>query len=214
VGDVQSRDREFEDALLGLDRVAARELLHACAREQGALGAAEALVVPALQRIGQGWEEGRLALAQVYMAGRICEELFAPLLPETPPDGTGRCPKVALAVVEDRHMLGRRMVLAALRAAGFAVADWGSADLPELLRRVETERPDILLLSALMLPSALRVRELRARLDARGLKVRLVVGGAPFNFDPDLWREVGADAMGRSATDAIRIVRELTEPTP
>jgi hypothetical protein len=33
-----------------------------------------------------------------------------------------------------------------------------------------------------------------------------VVGGAPFRFDDQLWREVGADAMGLSASDALKIL--------
>ena len=30
-----------------------------------------------------------------------------------------------------------------------------------------------------------------------------------FIFDAELWREVGADAMGRSAADAVTIVERL-----
>ena len=32
------------------------------------------LVVPALEKIGLSWEQGRVSLSQVYMAGRICEK--------------------------------------------------------------------------------------------------------------------------------------------
>ena len=62
-----------------------------------------------------------------------------------------------------------------------------------------------------LLPAALKVKAVRAALDARGSRVRIAVGGAPFLFDPELWREVGADAMGRSAADAVAIVRRWTE---
>jgi methanogenic corrinoid protein MtbC1 len=37
-----------------------------------------------------------------------------------------------------------------------------------------------------------------------------VVGGAPFLLDDELWKEVGADAMGRSASEAIEIVEAMT----
>jgi methanogenic corrinoid protein MtbC1 len=57
-----------------------------------------------------------------------------------------------------------------------------------------------------MLPSALKVREVSARLKAAAIPVRIAVGGAPFLFDDQLWREVGADAMGRSAAEAVTIV--------
>jgi methanogenic corrinoid protein MtbC1 len=35
------------------------------------------------------------------------------------------------------------------------------------------------------------------------------VGGAPFLFDDQLWQEVGADAMGSSAVEAVAIVERL-----
>ena len=48
-------------------------------------------------------------------------------------------------------------------------------------------------------------------LKKRGWNGKIAVGGAPFLFDPDLWREVGADAMGKNASDAISIVRKWME---
>ena len=57
-----------------------------------------------------------------------------------------------------------------------------------------------------MLPSALQVREVRAGLWAAGANVRLIVGGAPFRLDAHLWQEVGADAMGRNAAEAVALV--------
>jgi methanogenic corrinoid protein MtbC1 len=41
--------------------------------------------------------------------------------------------------------------------------------------------------------------------------VRIAVGGAPFLLDPELWCEVGADAGGRSAADAVTILRGWLE---
>jgi len=34
----------------------------------------------------------------------------------------------------------------------------------------------------------------------------VIVGGAPFRFDPQLWKEIGADAMAYSAADAIAVI--------
>ena len=38
--------------------------------------AVEQLVIPALEQIGTCWYEGSVALSQVYMSGRFCEELI------------------------------------------------------------------------------------------------------------------------------------------
>jgi methanogenic corrinoid protein MtbC1 len=80
----------------------------------------------------------------------------------------------------------------------------------EAVRRAGEDHLRILLISTLMLPSALHVRDLVARLKSASPDVKVVVGGAPFLFDPELWREVRADAMGRSASDASAIIEKLT----
>jgi methanogenic corrinoid protein MtbC1 len=72
----------------------------------------------------------------------------------------------------------------------------------------------ILLISTLMLASALRVKEVRAMLDAVSTDVKLIVGGAPFRLAANLWREVGADAMGNNASDTIAIVSALIRTAP
>ena len=59
-----------------------------------------------------------------------------------------------------------------------------------------------------MLRSAFRVEALRKELETFTRRPRIVVGGAPYLFDASLWKEVGADAMGRSAADAIELVGE------
>jgi len=113
-----------------------------------------------------------------------------------------------MAVLEDHHVLGKRIVLAALHASGFSVEDFGSAGVEELAERTVSEAVEVLLISTLMLPSALHVPVLRERIEARGSHPVIVVGGAPFRLDPRLWTEVGADAMGSNGADAIAIVRD------
>ncbi|MFW5855403.1 MAG: cobalamin-binding protein, partial [Thermodesulfobacteriota bacterium] len=68
---------------------------------------------------------------------------------------------------------------------------------------------ELLLISALMLPSALRVEKVKDLLDRFGSRTQIVVGGAPFRIDPQLGREVGADAVGNSAADAVAIIERF-----
>ena len=69
----------------------------------------EDIVVSALQSIGTDWEQGKLSLSQVYMSGRLCEELIDRILPSGAPEQTDQ-PRMAIAVLEDHHVLGKRMV--------------------------------------------------------------------------------------------------------
>jgi methanogenic corrinoid protein MtbC1 len=174
----------------------------------------EEVVVPALDLIGKEWESGSLALSQVYMAGRVCEQLVDEILPPADPQRKNQ-PRLAIAVLEDYHALGKRLVSAVLRASGYELTDYGyGVKVDDLVRRVVEDKIAIVLVSCLMLASALRVKDVREGLRNAGSQARLVVGGAPFRFDPQLWREVGADACGATASEVIGIVRDLEEALP
>jgi len=200
------RTRAFERALLAMDRVGARETLLAAADGTHRLAVAESVVAPALERIGDDWEQGTVSLAQLYMAGRIAEQVVSELLPPGR-SGDGERPQVAIVVLEDHHALGKRLVLSALRASGHAVADYGhGVTVERLVQRCRDDEPRVLLVSTLMLPSALRVRAVVDQLALFGAPPFVIVGGAPFRLDPELWGEVGADAAGGNSADAIELV--------
>jgi len=203
---------EFERALLSLDRVAARNILTSDGFETP-IQRVEKLVVPALERIGTDWEQGTVALSQVYMSGRICEELVDAILPPGDP-GRKNQPKTAIAALQDYHLLGKRIVYSVLRASGFDLLDYGRVEVNDLVRRARDDRIEVLLISVLMLPSALRVKDVRAKLQASGSDVKIAVGGAPFRLDDQLWQEVGADAMGRDASEAIEIMSQFAGGIP
>ncbi len=196
---------EFEQALLMLDRLATKRISAEASRCLSPLEFVEKVVVPALERVGEGWENGTVALSQVYMSGRICEEVVDTLLPSSAPERKDQ-PKMAVAVFEDHHLLGKRIVYTMLRASGFELMDYGHMKIEGLIQRVKDDGIQMLLLSTLMLPSALRIKDVRDRLNG---DVKIVVGGAPFRFDNQLWQEVGADAMGKSASDAVKIINQI-----
>lgn len=198
----------FEQALLSLDRLSVEEMAERAAGESGALRFLEAVLVPVLERVGRGWEEGRLALSQIYMGGRLCEEVVDGILPPAHPKRKSQ-PKMAISVLDDYHMLGKRIVYSVLRAGGFELSDYGRMGVDDLVSRAAEEKVRILLVSTLMLPSALRIRSLRDRLDQAGADVRIVVGGAPFLFDENLWKEVGADTMCRNASEGLKAVEQI-----
>lgn len=205
---------ELKSALLSVNRLSVKQIITRPVEGSTPLMMVEKVVVPALAQIGQGWEDGQLALSQVYMAGRLCEEAVDLIMPAVHATRI-RQPKIAIAALEDYHLLGKRIVYSSLRASGIELLNFDRLDIDQLIDMVTREQIEILLLSVLMLPSAIKVREVRDRLSRLGWSGKIVVGGAPFRFDRDLWREVGADACGDSAGDAIRIVHSLiTEEAP
>ncbi|MFZ2162555.1 MAG: cobalamin-dependent protein [Sideroxyarcus sp.] len=204
---------ELHDALAALDRPRVESLLRQAVSRTSPMQAVEDLMVPSLILLGEEWNAGKVALSQIYMSSRICEDIVNHLLPaahakqNTPP-------QLAIAVLSDYHTLGKRIVLSVMRASGLGILDYGRMEVDKLVERVLADDVKILLISVLMLPSALKVKAVRAALDAKGSRVRIAVGGAPFLFDRELWREVGADAMGRNAAEAVTIVRGWMENKP
>jgi methanogenic corrinoid protein MtbC1 len=201
--------RKFQNALLAIERANASRILSEALAWISISEAIEDLIVGALEKIGTGWERGDCSLSQVYMSGKICEEMVDTLLP---PDGARRRqgPRTAIGLLSDYHALGKRIVSANLRAAGFHLLDYGRLDPDALVENVLRDDIQILLLSVLMLPSALQVADVRRMLDARGSNVKIIVGGAPFRLDRQLWKQVGADAVGYTASDAISIVQSFS----
>jgi methanogenic corrinoid protein MtbC1 len=53
----------------------------------------------------------------------------------------------------------------------------------------------------------------RKILDERKLagRIKLVVGGAPYRFDPQLYKSVGADAWADDGITAAKVIRGLVE---
>lgn len=196
---------QFRLALLSLDRLAVRKIAETAIISGNHDNVVERLVVPVMERIGSDWENGKVALSQVYMSGRILEELVDRFLP---PQSTLRKaqPRLAIAALQDYHLLGKRIVYSVLRSAGFGLKDYGRMEAGDLVERAINDNIQVLLISALMLASALHVKEVRNKFEARGYPVKIVVGGAPFRLDTELWKEVGAHAVGRNASEAPGII--------
>jgi len=93
---------------------------------------------------------------------------------------------------------------------GFDLLDYGRVETEDLVRRVNKDGIEVVLISTLMLPSALSVKDVKARLNGAGSDIKIVVGGAPFRFDSQLWQDVGADAMARNASEIGEIIFRLT----
>jgi methanogenic corrinoid protein MtbC1 len=189
-----------------MDRYATESLAEEIILEASVLTLFDNYMAPAMESIGKKWEEGYASLAQVYMSGRVCEGIAEKFVKN---DGAEHriAGKISITTLNDFHILGKRVVSAFLSGVGFPLEDYGRTTVDELMTRVKQDTPDILLISALMLPSALQVEQITRFIKDEKLPVITIVGGAPFRFDPDLWREVGADATGNNAGEAITLVR-------
>jgi methanogenic corrinoid protein MtbC1 len=198
--------RDFKETLLSLDYKAIREIILDEYDSGEDMTWMKDLMVPAMDMIGEEWAEGKLSLSQVYTTGRIAEKLVDELFENADIERITQ-PRMAICVLEDFHLLGKRIVYSLLRSAGYSLSDYGQIETEDLIERIRMEKPEILMISTLMLPSALRVADVVKV--AREMDIKVVVGGAPFRLDPDLWKEVGADHKCDDASEIFAIVREV-----
>jgi methanogenic corrinoid protein MtbC1 len=206
--DITSSDLELAFLSASYSRV--REQFGLIVSEHGLQVAVDSYLVDALERIGRSWADGSASLSQVYISGKISERLldeFARDREHKKKDGA----RIAIVTLYDRHTLGKRIVRSFLRSSGYEVVDLGSlSSNEELLGAVKKNDVEILLISVLMLHSALKIESFITELKGRGFQTRVVVGGAPFNADETLWRRVKADRYGKTAAEAIDILNEIT----
>jgi len=199
----------FQTALLQIDRIKADEIFKSCYLENKSFAALEHLTLDALENIGTGWEDGQLSLSQVYMSGVICEELIEKYMPKFN-ETTKKEPRIGIAVLQDHHALGKRIVSSVLRAGGYDLVDFGQGlSVEEIVEKTIEKQLDFLLISTLMLPSALQVKTVVEKLRAKDSTVKVIVGGAPFRLDNSLWQRVNADADGKNGTEVSKIIERL-----
>ncbi len=116
--------KDLKLALLAADKFPARSILEQSSHKYSSVQVIEKLVVPVLESIGEGWIKGEYALSQVYMSGKIIEELTDSILPKSDFKRENQ-PRMAITVLEDYHMLGKRVVYSVLRSSGFELLDTG-----------------------------------------------------------------------------------------
>jgi methylmalonyl-CoA mutase cobalamin-binding domain/chain len=199
--------------MLEAEREGAVAMLVEHARRHGFQAAVSDVLEPVLERVGEAWHRENLSLAQGYVAGKIAEDLLvaaAQTHGDLLLDVKG--PVILGNVEDDYHSLGRKMVSVFLRAAGWRVIDLGNDVSPaDFIAAALEHGARIIGVSAMMLTTAENIRAVRAEIDARGLKgkVLLAVGGAVFKLRPELMREVGGDGTAASAIQAPALFDRL-----
>ena len=199
----------FEIALYQIDRIRIEEIINQAKELFQPIQIANVLITPTLQKIGEKWDDGSVGLAQIYMAAKICEDVIDKLISFKEIEIKDH-PKIGIVVFEDYHELGKRTIQMYLHNSGYNIIDYGAGIVSEdLLRNVKRDNIELLFISTLMLRSALRIKDFIDKKNEAELNIKIIVGGAPFNFDTELWKVVGADAYGRNPSDVLHLLSEF-----
>ena len=170
----------FLEALRAGSSVAANSVVDEALRDGIEAVAAQSRVIePAMDRVGELWQEGEMNVADEHLATAISNVALARLFPRLLIAPARSRERVLLAAVEgEHHVLGLRMVADVLEGAGFDVLYLG-ADVPSdaLLSACKTRRPAVLGLSVTMGLNVPALILLLAELQAMDERPAVFVGG-------------------------------------
>lgn len=171
------------------------------------------VVIPAIELMMKAISESFDAnLAQHFMTAQIASEVTEKMLPRftLPPRILGR---VVMGTAHgDMHSLGKRIVSGCLKSMMVEVIDIGvNVPAARFVDEAEANDAQVIGISAMMVHTARGANgclEVRRLLRERGLedRMRIVVGGAPYRFDPELYRAVGADGWAPDGITAGKVI--------
>jgi methylmalonyl-CoA mutase cobalamin-binding domain/chain len=169
------------------------------------------IITPAMDNIGNLQARQEISLSQIFIAAKITDEMLGRLLPLLPAKPMGLSKIVIGNAFGDYHGLGRKIVSTFLRFYGFDVVDLGeSVPNEKFIEAAVREKASLIFVSALLLHTAKQIPGLRVMLKERKLDhLKIVVGGAPFNFDRQLYQQMGCDGTAPNGLAAVKVAKSL-----
>jgi 5-methyltetrahydrofolate--homocysteine methyltransferase len=168
-------------------------------------------LIAGMNVIGERFKAHEIFLPDVLMAAKAMYAGMNELKPLLIKEGIPSLGKVVIGTVRgDLHDIGKNLVGIMLKGAGYEVIDLGKDVAPEAMVRAAQEYDaSVIGMSALLtttMPAMSEVAEIlqRERLNGR---IKTIVGGAPVT--EDFARDIGADAYGYDAANAVERVRSL-----
>ncbi len=166
-----------------------------------------------LEQLGARFAEGSVFIPELVIGGELFAKAVKLLTPALEASGSTlkkRGTVVIGTVKGDLHDLGQKLVAVTLSAAGFEVVNLGCDVAPErFVDEVKRSGAQVVGLSALLTTTMQVQADVVEALAQAGLRhqVRVLIGGAVAN---QRWAdEIGADAYGADAIDALDKVRVL-----
>ena len=161
-------------------------------------------LIPALDRVGKGFEAGTVFLPQLLMSADAAKAAFAVVkeaMADKPRNTKGQ---VILATVKgDIHDIGKNIVKVMLENYGYDVIDLGKDVPPEVIVDCAIENNiRVVGLSALMTTTVASMEETIKLLREKKPGTKVVVGGAVMT--PEYADKIGADAYAKDAMATVR----------
>lgn len=168
-------------------------------------------LIPALDRVGKGFEQGTVFLPQLLMSADAAKNAFAVIKERFTGDDTleEAKEKVVLATVKgDIHDIGKNIVKVLLENYSFNVIDLGKDVPPDVIvAKAVEEDVKLVGLSALMTTTVVSMEETIRLLREKKADCKVMVGGAVLNQEyADM---IGADFYGKDAMQSVYYAQKV-----
>ena len=171
---------------------------------------------PVLNEVGERWANGEINAATEHYATAVTQGVIATLAPKIRAAPTsGRLAVVGCAPGE-QHALGAQMIADFLESEAWEVLSLGaSVPAPDLAQLADSERPDVVCLSAATSQTINGIAEALGRLGVLEPRPFLVVGGHVTTLVADgALQKLGADATANDPRELIALLDARFPPVP
>ena len=201
----------LEDAIMRGLKTDAAKLAREALSSVSELELVEKQLIPALDRVGEGYEAGKVFLPQLLSAAQAAQSVFEVIRTSIAEKGGAPVKKgrlVFATVQGDIHDIGKNIVKTVLENYGYDIIDLGRDVPPEKVADAVTENGIRLVgLSALMTTTLPAMEETVRQLKALPEAPAVMVGGAVVTAD--YAARIGADYYARDARDSTEIARRV-----
>lgn len=166
-------------------------------------------LIPALDRVGKGFEKGVVFLPQLLMSAEAAKAAFE-VVKDKMRGGTGtRKGKIILATVKgDIHDIGKNIVKVLLENYGYEVRDLGKDVSPEVIVQTAiNEDVRLVGLSALMTTTVVSMEETIKLFRSEKPDTKIVVGGAVLT--QEYADSIGADCYAKDAMATVHYAEKI-----
>ena len=171
----------------------------------------EGHLIPALDKVGVDYEQGKAFLPQLLGAAQAAQSVFEVIKTSLAEKGgeTVKKHRVVIATVQgDIHDIGKNIVKTVMENYGYEMIDLGRDVPPEVIvKTVQEQGIRLVGLSALMTTTLPAMEETVRQLKAIDNPPYIMVGGAVVT--EEYAQRMGADAYAKDARAAVEATRRL-----
>lgn len=164
-----------------------------------------------MMEAGKLFDDGEYFLPEMLISSMTLQKGLDFLMKDLQEEKSFWKGRIVIGTVEgDMHDIGKNLVVAMLRVAGFEVIDLG-IDVPakKFIEAIRTYKPDIVALSALLSTTMMNMQTIIQQISENGFRneVKIMIGGAVVN--QRFAEQIGADGYSENASQAVILAEKL-----